>query len=170
MPDSAVLTFTDPDAYLVALRDVQAQGAITGRGKFRAELTRVDFHRLSVHRGEETLPRVASSALDPKLYGIVFATNPAQPSAYISGLELSPGDIIVHRVGSVGHNRSAAACRWGFMSLPHEDLAVAGEPPIGRELTAPSFTPRIRPPRPPLSPLSSLLGAPGHLAAPPPPI
>lgn len=153
MPDSAVLTFTDPDAYHAALR-TQAQFIVPARGNFRAELTRVDLHRLSVHRGEETLPRVANYVIDPKLYAIVFATNPSQPSAYISGLELSPTDIIVHRVGSVGHNRSVAACRWAWMSLPHQDVAAAGEALIGRELTAPSFTLRIRPPPPLLSRLS----------------
>jgi len=164
MPVSAVLTFTDLDAYHAALRGAQAQGVVTARGKFRAELTRVDLHRLSVHRGEETLPRVSNSALDPKLYGIILATNPTQPSVFVSGLELSPADIIVHRSGSVGHNRSAAACRWGFISLPHEDLAAAGEALIGRELTAPSFTHRIRPPAPLLSRLLHLHEAAGHLA------
>jgi AraC-like DNA-binding protein len=164
MPSSAVLTFTDPDAYHGALRDAQAQGVVTARGKFHAELTRVDLHRLSVHRGQETLPRVANSAIDPKLYGIVFATSPTQPSVYVSGLELSPPDVIVFRVGSVGHNRSAAACGWGFVSLPHEDLAAAGEALVGRELTAPSFTHRIRPPTTLLSRLSNLHEAAGHLA------
>jgi AraC-like DNA-binding protein len=164
MPSSAVLTFTDPDAFHAALRDVQAQGVITARGTFRAELTRIDLGRLSVHRGEETLPRVANSALDPKFYGTIFATNPTQPSLHISGLELSPGDMIVHSVGSVGHNRSAATCRWGFVSLSHEDLAAAGEALIGRELTAPSFTHRLRPPAALLSRLSNLHEAAGHLA------
>jgi AraC-like DNA-binding protein len=164
MPDSAVHTFTDLDVYHAAMRDVQAQSVVTARGNFRAQLTRVDLHRLWMHRGEETLPRVANSAVDPKRYAMIFATNPSQPSMYISGLELSPTDMIVHRVGSVGHNRSAAACRWGFISLPHEDLAAAGEALIGRELTAPSFTHRIRPPAPLLSLLSDLHEAAGHLA------
>jgi AraC-like DNA-binding protein len=164
MPSSAVLTFTDLDVYHAALRDVQAEGAVTARGKFRAELTRVDLHRLSVHRGEEALPRVVNSMVNPKLYGIVFATNPSQPSVYISGLELSPGDIVAHRAGSVGHNRSAAACGWGFMSLPHEDLAAAGESLINRELTAPLCTHRLRPSARRLSRLLNLHEAAGHLA------
>ena len=164
MPDVAVASFTDPDAYHAAIRDAQAQGVVTARGKFRAELTRVDLHQLSVLRGEESLPPVANSAVDPRLYAIVFATNPRQPSIYVSGLELSPTDIIVHRAGSVGHNRSAAACRWGAIALAHEDLAAAGEALIGRELTAPSFTQRIRPPPPLLLRLSSLHEAAGHLA------
>jgi AraC-like DNA-binding protein len=164
MPDSAVLTFSDLDAYHGALRDAQAQGVVTARGKFHAQLTRVDFDRLSVHRGEESFSRVANSAIDPKLYAIVFATDLAQPPLHISGLELSPADMIVHRIGSEGHNRSAAACRWGFMSLPHEDLAAAGEALLGRQLTAPSFTHRIRPHAVDFSRLTNLHRAAGHLA------
>ena len=164
MPSSAVLTFTDLDVYHAALRDVQAQGVVTAGGQFRAELTRVDFDRLSVHRGEETLPRVVDSAVDPKRYSIIFAATPTQPPVFISGLELSPADIIVHSAGSVGHNRSAAACQWGFMSLPHEDLAAAGEALVGRELTAPSFTHRIRPAAPLFSRLTNLHEAVGHIA------
>jgi len=39
MADSAVLTFADPDAYHETLRDVQAQGVVTARNNFRADLT-----------------------------------------------------------------------------------------------------------------------------------
>jgi AraC-like DNA-binding protein len=164
MPDSEVMTFTDPDAYLATFRYAQAQGIVTARGKFRAELTRVNLHRLSVHRCEETLPRVANSAVDPKRYAMAFAINPNQPPVYVSGLELSPADIVVHRVGSEGHNRSVAGYRWGTISLLHEDLAAAGETLTGRELTAPSFTHRIRPPAQLMSRLSNLHEAAGHLA------
>ena len=71
--------------------------------------------------------------------GILLATNPRQPLGYVRGLELSPADIIVYGVGSVGHNRSPAAFEWGSMALMQEDIAAAGEALIGRELTAPSF-------------------------------
>ena len=164
MPDSEVMTFTDPDAYLATFRYAQAQGVVTARGKFRAELTRVNLHRLSLHRCEETLPRVANSAVDPKRYAMAFAINPNQPPVYVSGLELSPADIVVHRVGSEGHNRSVAGYRWGTISLLHEDLAAAGETLTDRELTAPSFTHRIRPLAQLMSRLLNLHEAAGHLA------
>jgi AraC-like DNA-binding protein len=163
MPDSAVVTFTDSDAYHAALR-TQAQFVVTVRGNFSAELTRVDLHRLSLRRGEEALPRVGNYVVDPKLHVIVFATNPNQPSAYVNGLELSPADIVVHSVGSVGHNWSTAACRWGFISLPHEDLAAAGQALIGRELISPTLTSRIRPPPASHARLWNLHEAAGHLA------
>ena len=36
---STVRTFTDPDAYHAAIRHTHAEGIVTGRGQFRAELT-----------------------------------------------------------------------------------------------------------------------------------
>ena len=78
MPGSAVRTYTDPDAYQAAIRDAQAEGVITGRGKFRAESTTIRLDRLSLQRCEETLPRTVYSAVDSKLFGIIFATSPAQ--------------------------------------------------------------------------------------------
>jgi hypothetical protein len=50
MPDSALATFTDPDAYRAALRDVRAQGVVTARGNFHAELATVRLDRLSLQR------------------------------------------------------------------------------------------------------------------------
>ena len=38
MPDSAVRTFTDPDAYHAALRYAQAQGVVTARGSSTASV------------------------------------------------------------------------------------------------------------------------------------
>jgi hypothetical protein len=155
MPDSAVLTFTDPDAYHASIRGARVDGIVTSGGNFRVKWTGIQLDRLAMQRREETLPRVAHNAIDPGQYGILLATNPRQPPGYVRGLELSPADIIVYGVGSVGHNRSPAA-EWGSMALMHEDIAAAGEALIGRELTARSFTQRIRPPAPLLSRLLNL--------------
>ena len=160
---STVLTFTDPDAYHAAIRDVHAEGVITARGNFRVESTAIWLDRLSLQRNRETLARTAYSAVDPKVFAIFFATDPGQP-AYINGLEISQGDLIVFRAGSTGHNRSSAALQWGSIALSHEDVAAAGETIIGRELTTPPFTRRIRPPAPLLSRMLSLHEAAGHLA------
>jgi AraC-like DNA-binding protein len=164
MPDSAVLTFTDPDAYHASIRGAQVDGIVTSGGNFRVKWTGIQLDRLAMQRSEETLPRVAHNAINPEQYGILLATNPRQPLGYVRGLELSPADIIVYGVGSVGHNRSPAAFEWGSMALMHEDIAAAGEALIGRELTAPSCTQRIRPPAPLLSRLLNLHEAAGYLA------
>jgi len=163
MPSSTVHTFTDPDAYHAAIRDARAEGTITGSGNFGAELTRIRLDRLSLYRAAETLPRVAYSVIEPKLFVTVFATGPGQ-NGWVNGLELSPGDIIVFRARSEGYNRTSAESRWGTISATHEDVAVAGRTIIGRELIAPEITQVIRPPPHLLSRLLNLHEAAGHLA------
>src|SRR5262249_32046799 len=128
---------------------------ITARGDFRADFTAIRLDRLSLQRAEESLPRVAYSAVDPRRFGIAFATSPGQ-QIYVNGLELSPSDIIVFRAGSEGHNRSLAACRWASFSLTHEDVTAAGQTIIGCKLSAPPITQAIKPPPPLLSGLLSL--------------
>jgi AraC-like DNA-binding protein len=163
MPSSTIDTFTDPDAYYAANRHARAEGIVIGRGNFHAELTNVQFGRASIQRSEESLPRVAYSAVDPTVFGIVFAIHPAQ-QIYINGLELSQGDLIVFRAGSEGNNRSSTACRWGSIVLTQEDIAAAGQAIVGRELAAPPVTHRIKPPPLLLSRLLNLHEAAGHLA------
>jgi AraC-like DNA-binding protein len=95
---------------------------------------------------------------------ILFATDQSQAAMHFSGLELSPDEIIVIGFGTASHHRSTAACRWGAISLTLEDLIAAGQAIIGRELTSPSFTYRIRPPPALFARLSSLHEAAAHLA------
>ncbi|HEY1430257.1 MAG TPA: helix-turn-helix domain-containing protein [Stellaceae bacterium] len=163
MPSSEVHTFTDPDAYHAAIRDSHAEGVITGRGDFRAELTAVRLYRLSLQRIVETLPRIAYSAIDPNVLAVIFPIGPDQ-QAYISGVELSSGEIAVFRAGSEGYNRNLTARRWGSIALAHEDVAAAGQAIIGRELTASPVTRRIKPPSALLLRLLNLHEAAGQLA------
>jgi AraC-like DNA-binding protein len=165
MPDSEVMTFADPDAYHANIRRTQVvEGVVTARGEYRAELTRTDLHRLWVQRGDETLARVLNFTPSGERVPILFATDQRQAAMHFSGLELSPDEIIVIGFGTASHHRTSAACRWGAISLTLEDLVAAGQAIIGRELAAPSFTYRIRPPPSLFARLSSLHRAAGHLA------
>ena len=112
MPDSAVLTFTDPDEYLANIRRTRAVGGVvTGRGEYRSELTRTDLHRLWMQRGDETLARVLNFAPCGERVPILFATDQRQAAMHFSGLELPPGEIIVIGFGAASHHRTSAACR-----------------------------------------------------------
>jgi hypothetical protein len=164
MPSSEVRTFTDPNAYHTAIRSQRVEGVITARGNFHAELTRVDFDRLLMQRAHESLPRVLNFATPPRKAAIIFATDQGQPTIHISGMALSRREILVWDSGLACHHRSAAACQWGDMSLPLEDLAAAGHAIIGRELAPPSFPRRITPPEQVFSRLLNLHQAAGHLA------
>ena len=138
------------------------EGVVTARGSFRAELTRIDLHRLWMLRGEESLARIHSVAIGNRA-AILFATD-RNPPQYVDGMELPHDKILVFGSDSVGHIRSAAGSQWGTMSLTLEDLAAAGPAIIGREVTAPSDTHYIRPQPQFMSRLLSLHEAAGHLA------
>ena len=164
MPSSATRTITDPDAYFTGIRNLQIDGIITKCGQFRAESTRIDLHRLWMHRFDESLPRIMRITPSGKRSVILFATNSDQPKMRVSGIETSQDQITV--IGSHGpyYLRSSAPCGWGTMSLTSEDFAAAGETLIGRPLTLPSFPRRTRPPAPVASRLLQLHEAAGHLA------
>jgi len=165
MADSAVLTFTDPDAYHANIRRTQVvEGVVTARGEYRSELTRTDLHRLWMQRGDESLARVLNFAPAGERVPILFATDQRQAAMHFSGLELSPDEIIVIGFGTASHHRTSAACQWGAISLTLEDLVAAGQAIIGRELTAAPFTYRIRPPPALFARLLNLHEAAGHLA------
>ena len=163
MSSSAFRTFTDLDAFHAAFRDMRAESVITGRGNFRADFTTVQLDRLSLQEAEETLPRTAYSAVDPRRFAITFISDPRQ-QIHTDGLELLPDAIVVFRTASEAHNRFASATRWGTVALPHEDVAAAGRTLIGRELIAPPHTHFIKPAPPLMSKLLGLHKAVSHLA------
>ena len=164
MPSSAVHTFIDPDMYFAGIRNLQIDGVITKRGEFRAESTRIDLHRLWMHRFDESLPRVMRITPSGKRSLILFATNPGQPTMQVSGIETSQDQIAMFGLDRPYYLRSSAACGWGTMSLTPEDLASASEAIIGHPLTPPSFPLWNTPPAPVASRLSQLHEAAGHLA------
>jgi AraC-like DNA-binding protein len=145
MPSSRVLLFTDPDSYQATIRGAEVEMFVTTNGKFRAELTQINLHKLWMQRGRETLPRVLHSAVSRQRAPIVFLADAKQTAMQHSGMELSPGAIIVDGLGATHHHRSWGPCRWASMSLTPEELAEAGTVLSGRELTVPSVTHVIRP-------------------------
>jgi hypothetical protein len=165
MPDSAVLTFTDPDAYYATIRTAEVKGIVTVRGDYRAELTRIDLHRLWMQRGVEGLPRVMNvRRRDPRV-ALCFTTDQEQAPLHVGGMEPGRGEFAVLGSGSADHHLSSAACRWGAMSLMPEDLAAAGRAIVGREVTAPSpLSYRLSPPPAVLLRPLNLHEAAGHLA------
>jgi AraC-like DNA-binding protein len=164
MPDSAVLTVTDPDEFQAVSPRLQLQGVVTSRGKYRAELVRIDLHQLWMHRGDESLSRVLNFTPSGERTTLLFATDQSQPAIHFRGIEVSHDEAAVTGFGSADHYRTSAACQWGALSLTFQDLAAAGRAIIGRELTAAPVTQRIRPPAPSLSRLLNLHEAAGHLA------
>ena len=132
MPSSATRTFTDPDTYFAGIRNLQIDGVVTKRGDFRVKSTRIDLHRLWMHRFDERLPRIMRITPSGKRSLILFATHPYQPNIQVSGIEISEAQIAMFGLDWPYYLRSSAACGWGTMSLIPEDLATVSEAIIGR--------------------------------------
>ena len=164
MPWSTVTTFTDPCAYQEAVRSAQVDVLVTAGGDFRAELTHIDLHQISIQSGRETLPRTGRGAMNAKRTAIYFLTGADQEPGRHNGVEFSPGQIIINPAGSTYHHMTPVRCHWGDISLSWDDLAAAGRALTGCDLT-PSPVPKILRPRPVLmSRLVALHEAAGSLA------
>jgi AraC-like DNA-binding protein len=164
MPSSATRTFTDPDMYFAGIRNLQIDGVITTRGEFQAQATRIDLHRLWMHRFDERLSRIMRITPSGERLVILFATDPYQPKMQVSGIGTSQDQFAVFGLDWPYYLRSFAACGWGTMSLIPEDLAAVSEAIIGRPLMPPSFPRCTSPPASVASRLRRLHEAAGHLA------
>jgi AraC-like DNA-binding protein len=164
MISSQTATFDDPDLYQRAIRAADAEMVVTGKGRFRAELTRIDLSQLWMQRGRDNLPSVTWMNNSPLRASIYFPTSKNQAAIDKCGMEVSPGDILVCSKGSSHHERTAGPIQWGAMSLTPEDLAAAGRALTGRELTLPAVTHLVRPAPALMAQLLELHKSAAHLA------
>jgi AraC-like DNA-binding protein len=164
MPDSSVLRFSEPYEYQKAVRAAAADILITSPGLFKAELTRIDLHRLWMQRGRESLPRIAKVANATSRRPILFLTHSRSPLV-LGRKELFAGEIMIYAPGSEHYQRSSSEVGWAAMSLAPDDFALVGQAITGRELVAPASDHPIRPPPHLMGRLQRLHEAAGQLAA-----
>jgi AraC-like DNA-binding protein len=164
MPDSSVLTVTDPYEYQRLLRNADVKLIVTQSGKYQAELTRITLHRLLMQRSHDVLPRLFHTTVTTSRIICFFLTREQQAPFFHSRKELLPSEIMVYAPGTDHYQRSTAASHWGTMSLSADDLAAAGGAITGREVLAPAMTQRIRPSAESVLRLRSLHMAAGDLA------
>jgi hypothetical protein len=124
MLGSTVSTFTDPCAYQDAVGSAQGEVLITATDDFRADLTRIDLHKLSLQIGRETLPRVGQRAIKTGRTAIYFLVGTDQAAGVHCGAEVSPDEIIVNAAGATYHPATSAHSHWADVSLTSEDLAA----------------------------------------------
>ena len=165
MLSSQVFAFADPFAYQAAIRAADVIAVPTSRGDFRAELTRVDFDRLWMQRYAESAPAIKYAAIHPQRSVIGFLAGLDQPPVHHGGVDMSPDNIVVYGSEAEIHHRTTAPCRFGTMSLTPDDLAKTSYALVGRELSAPVDTCRVRPDASLLAHLRRLHAVAGELAA-----
>src|SRR3954454_8910935 len=146
MPSSAVRTFTDADAYFGDIRNLSIDGLVTEQGKFRAEATLINLHRLQMGRFDEDLSRIMRVTPSGSRSLVLFQTDPSRPAMLVNGIETSRDQIAMFGLDWPYYIRSSAGGGWGTISVTPEDLAAAGRAIIGRELTSPTFMLPIRAP------------------------
>ena len=78
MASSQTFTFHDPDLYQHAVRAAQVEIVVTGKGRFRSGLTRIDLPRLWMQSGDDNLPRVAWAQYSASRAPIHFSTRTNQ--------------------------------------------------------------------------------------------
>jgi AraC-like DNA-binding protein len=155
--------FTDPDDYTAAIRGASAELTVIGRGRFSAKLTRIDLHRLWMHRFSDNLPRIAHSANVSGRTFVSFRTQPG-PSLLSAGLEMRPTDIMRHYEGQSSFQHSSGSASFGYMSLPIEEMASVGAEIAGCDLTPPRDMLIVTPPPAAMAKLQRLHAAAGRLA------
>src|SRR5271170_1603238 len=128
---------------------------VMGRGKFTAQLTRIDLHRLRMIQFSDNLPRVLHTAAVTGLAIILFRTQPGSSLPW-GGLEVEPTSIVRFSEGEDAFQHSSGAASFGTMSLPVEDMASIGETLTGCDLTPPSNAMLVAPPAAALARLQRL--------------
>jgi AraC-like DNA-binding protein len=163
MPSSAVKAFTDPDEYAAAIRQGVSEMTATGRGVFRSEIVRIDFHHLWIQRFTENMSRIRHTT---GLGGRAVVAFPAQfgPAQTWQGLELTPANLIRHREGATYYHRSAAASATATMSLPLAEIAAISTAFAGCNLSPPRESSIATPPSSAMARLQHLHAAAGRIA------
>jgi AraC-like DNA-binding protein len=164
MPQSSHTVFTDPFPYQRAIRAAEVETVVTSRGKFAAELTKIDLDKLWMQRGSESLAQTSHSANSNERAPVVFLTDPDQGEMHHSGMPVSFGDLVVYSNSATHYRWTSGATRWASMSLTPGELAHAGRTLAGREIEMPAMTQRVRPSAPLVLRLAKLHHAAGELA------
>jgi AraC-like DNA-binding protein len=147
MPGSSTLAFSEPEDFEAALRAEGCHGLwMTGRGRFRARLSRVALHCLRLATAEEHLSRIAFMAVPADMVMMSFPVGSDTGPVY-GGIGMRPGEIMTLGPGQHVHTRTDGPCRWGAIWLPVKELVQYGSALTGAPFTVPPFTQCWRPPQ-----------------------
>ncbi|MDH4981543.1 helix-turn-helix domain-containing protein [Hyphomicrobium sp. D-2] len=164
MLGSAHRVFDCADEYVHTIRAAQVQAAVLKPGQFDGELTRIDFRRLWLQRGAESLARSVHISIPKTRAPIFFLTDLRQQPSCINGIEFKPGELLFWGRESEQYQRTDGAIRWGAMSLAPDELERAARTVLGREMPVPQETNVLRPQRRAMARLGALHQIAGTLA------
>jgi AraC-like DNA-binding protein len=114
--------FTNPDDYGAGIEDASLDLVLTGHGDFKARLTWVKLQHLQLFRSSENVQRIAYVSLAPVRTFVSFPLTSPSPSVW-NGVQVRPGDVVIHSPGERAHQWTKSAIQWALMSLPPGLLA-----------------------------------------------
>jgi hypothetical protein len=79
-------------------------------------VTSARLNHLYLLRSEEDVPRIAYVSLSPALVFVGFPTRLSFPIVW-GGVELHPGEIVLHSRAERFHRRTAGPCTWVLIGL-----------------------------------------------------
>ena len=138
--------FTEPGDYEASLSEAEIELLVTGRGPFKANLTRTELGQLHLLRIRENLASIAYSALRPDLAFVTFPTR-FDPRPVWGGQVLQPGDMIFHGLGEHVHERTTGPSEKSFIALKPDHLAYWSKVLTEEEVVPPNSAQIFRPPQ-----------------------
>jgi AraC-like DNA-binding protein len=145
MPSGALLSFAEPYQYQERIRPAEVQIIPTARGDFRATLSQVDLHHLTLQRGWQSLPTVVRAALHRSRASIMFHTGGAQPAVRIDGIDLLPDILAQGAPGEEHFLQTSADSTWATLTLTPATYAAARATLMGDDADPAMRTSVIRP-------------------------
>ena len=163
MSFSIIRSFSDPDDYANSVRATQARLTVAERGKFHAQLTRIDLRDLWMQRFTSNLAWVAH-ANNVKNRAIFFFQTEPGPSLFRGKREVRPTEVACLEEGEASFLRTSGPVSFASMSLPISSAATLTAAVCGNDLGAPKSSQVLEPDPAALARLLRLHAAAGQLA------
>lgn len=123
IPVSSAL-YPDAERYQSAFVGSKVEVLPTARGSFVAEAFRVELGGLWVAGAEESGSRIRHVSQSQDRAFITFLTGEA-PEVRVAGIAMPRAGLIRHPVGHNYHEHTSGPTKWGVISLPVDDMALA---------------------------------------------
>jgi len=112
MASVSTRSFNDPDEYFSGIRAMKGSGFLSSeRGVFGAELTHVNFSRLWIQSGSETLARSGHITVDRDRRPIAFLTEESTRPIVVSGEEMPTEHIAFYSPGATEYQITSGSFR-----------------------------------------------------------
>jgi AraC-like DNA-binding protein len=145
MPGGVAATFSESEDFETALRSEGCLSlVITGRGQFRAHLTKIILQSFRLSAGDEQLSRIAFIAVPDDMVLISFPIGKGTLPVY-GGIRMRVGDIMTLSPGEQVHARTDGQRRWGAIWVPVAQLVDYGRALTGAPFSIPPVAQRWRP-------------------------